>query len=227
MPEDQRRRGSKQCPRQDIAGIVGPDRHSRHAQRHRHDERQDPGLAVSQQQRDRDGERRCRVVTREGRVGRRGDEQVDVARMGDVRPRPLPYVSDDLGCAERQQRAETRCNDPMTAIDRAPLAPGEEHSGQQGDEEHVSLQSEEPQRILQPVVVSGEAVEELVTLEIDTDSLGDAAASFARRGAGLLARLAGGPHDDLVHAHVRRARDRVHDLGRDVLGLQHLADLLA
>ena len=36
-----------------------------------------------------------------------------------------------------------------------------------------------------------------------------------------------GPHHDLVHAHVRRARDGVQDLSRDVLGLEHLADLLA
>ena len=42
-----------------------------------------------------------------------------------------------------------------------------------------------------------------------------------------LARLAGRPHHDLVHAHVRRERHGVHDLLGDVLGLQHLADLLA
>src|SRR4051795_1057428 len=41
------------------------------------------------------------------------------------------------------------------------------------------------------------------------------------------ARLAGRPHDDLVHAHVRRTRDRVQDLRGDVLRLQDLADLLA
>ena len=49
------------------------------------------------------------------------------------------------------------------------------------------------------------------------------------RGApsGGSASLARRPHDDLVDAHVRRARDGVEDRVGDVLRLEHLADLLA
>jgi hypothetical protein len=42
-----------------------------------------------------------------------------------------------------------------------------------------------------------------------------------------LASLAGRAHHDLVHAHVSGARDRVHDRVGDVLGPEHLPDLLA
>ena len=54
-----------------------------------------------------------------------------------------------------------------------------------------------------------------------------ASESGRSREAARLARLAGRPHHDLVHAHVRRAGHGVKDLRGDVLGLQHLADLLA
>src|SRR5215207_10472204 len=45
--------------------------------------------------------------------------------------------------------------------------------------------------------------------------------------SGGSASLAGRPHDHLVDAHVRRPRDGVDDRVRDVLRLEHLADLLA
>jgi hypothetical protein len=172
MPEHQGGRGPKQGSPEDIAGIVGPDRHSRHGHRHRHDERHDPRLSVSKQQRDGDGERRRRVVAREGRIVRSRDEEVSGAGMRDVRTRPLPYVGDDLGSSERQQRAEAGGDDSVTAIDRAPLAPCQEDGREQRHEEHLGLHGEEAQRILQAVVVSGEPVQDLEGVEVDAGSVG-------------------------------------------------------
>jgi hypothetical protein len=141
--------------------------------------------------------------------------------MRDVRARALPYVGDDLGGSERQEGAETRGDDSMAPVDRAPLPAREEDHGQQGNEEHLCLHGEESQRILRAVMVRGEPVDDLESLEVDAGSVGTGESRTA------LAGLTGGSHDDLVHAHVSRARHRVNDLRGDVLRLQHLADLLA
>ena len=93
---------------------------------------------------------RRRMIARERRIVRCGDEQMRVARMGDVPgPRPLPDMGDDR---HRKSECGTHASrhDAMTSVDRSPLAAEEQHS-EQRDEEHLSLQREEPQRVLDAV----------------------------------------------------------------------------
>jgi hypothetical protein len=81
-------------------------------------------------------------------------------------------VRDDLGHAERQQRAEPRCDGAVTAGHRSPLAPRQEDGGEKSGEEELRLQRGEPQRVLERVVVVGVAVEELVEMEVDLRTVG-------------------------------------------------------
>jgi hypothetical protein len=179
MPEGERDGRPKQRTGEHVARIVRPGGNAGHAQRHRHDQRHDAHLPMAEQQRNRDGERGRRVIARKRWIVGCGDEQMGVMRVSDVRARALPDVSSNLGYSQPNGKAKSSGDDTMTTVDRPPLSSCKEHGREQGDEEHLALQGEEPQRVLDAIVVVGEAVENLVGLEVDADSLRIEHRSFA------------------------------------------------
>jgi len=59
----------------------------------------------------------------------------------------------------------------VAATDRTPLTAYEEQPREQRQEEVLRIESEEAQEVLEAVVLSGEAVERLVEIEVDRASV--------------------------------------------------------
>jgi hypothetical protein len=164
-----------------VAGVVRSNGYPSDGEDCRHGDRYNTHRSVAEQERDRDGEGRGRMIAGKRRIVRGGDEQVRAVRMSRVRARSLPYMHDDLSGAQRQRGAEARRDHAMTGALRPPFPAHQERAREQNDEKDLGLQCEEPQGVLQRVVVVGVAVEELVDLEVDTDSVRRPPARLASR----------------------------------------------
>jgi len=137
---------------------VDPDRDpsDRHDHGHRQGEVADPAAAEN----DRDCNRKAggRVVARKRGVVGRGDEQMHVG-VGGERPRSIPDPGDQVGDQQREGGAEQRRDDPVARVAGGPLALREEEAGEQPDEQVLSVDGEEAQDVLEPVVLDRESVD--------------------------------------------------------------------
>src|SRR5215211_588971 len=94
-----------------------------------------------------------------------------VARMSLVGPRPVPHAPDRVRDEQRKPRAQTGGDYTVSPVARAVLAAREEERGQRHDEEDLSVDREEPQRVLEPIVPRGEAVQMLIKGEVQEVTL--------------------------------------------------------
>ena len=79
------------------------------------------------------------MIARERRIVRRGDEQMCIARMSDVRPRTLPDVGDELSRRKSECGTYASRDDAMASVDRSPFAPPQEQHSEQRDKKYLAL----------------------------------------------------------------------------------------
>ena len=82
--------------------------------------------------------------------------------MRDVWSRAIPQTGDHLRDSECKKRAESGSYDAMAPVDRPQLAAGEEQSAEQGEEEKLGIEGEEPEYVLEAVVMDGVPVQGFV-----------------------------------------------------------------
>ena len=94
---------------EDIGRVVDAGQHARGGDQRRPGDEQPAGAAGDEQDREGDREGDGRVIARERRVVRRGDERHDAERMIGERPRARPDVRDHLVDAQREHRRGDTC----------------------------------------------------------------------------------------------------------------------
>ena len=80
-------------------------------------------------------------------------------------------MGDDLSHRKSECGTHASRHDAMASVDRSPLAARQEQHSEQRDEEHLSLQREEPQRVLDAVSAARQPIEDSVGVEIDDQTL--------------------------------------------------------